>query len=241
MTDFLVIHGAWSGGWSWRKMRPLIRAAGHELWTPTLTGLGERAHLAHQGIDLDHHIRDVVAVIETEDLRDLVLIGHSYGGMVATGVADHARDRVARLIYLDAFAPDDGESLLDLASAERRAAFERQIAEEGDGWRMPPMPMPPDTPAADRDWAGPRRLPQPAETFRQKVSLTSGTLSLPIDYIYCTIANPDHGFHRFADKGRERGWGVHELEATHNPHITTPETLAALLLRIAAGDGGLSD
>jgi pimeloyl-ACP methyl ester carboxylesterase len=228
VTDFLVIHGAWSGGWSWRKMRPLIRAAGHELWTPTLTGL------AHPKVDLEHHVQDVIAVIETEDLRDLVLIGHSYGGMIATGVADRARERIARLIYLDAFAPDDDESLLDLISAERRASFESKIAEEGEGWRVPPIPMPPDTPAADRDWAAPRRLPQPAATFRQKLRLTGGDLTLLIDYVYCTIPNPDDGFRCFADKARTRGWNLHELESSHNPHITMPETLTALLLQIAA-------
>ncbi|MEZ5932032.1 MAG: alpha/beta fold hydrolase [Alphaproteobacteria bacterium] len=238
MTDFFVTHGAWSAGWAWRKMRPLIRAAGHELWTPTMTGLGERAHLAHPGIDLEHHIRDAVAVIETEDLRDLVLIGHSYGGMVATGVADRARERVARLIYLDAFAPDDGESLMDLAAPERRASFENKVAEEGDGWRLPPNPMPPDTPEADRAWAAPRRIPQPAETFRQKLTLTGGALTLPIDYIYCTIAGPEDGFRRFADKARTRGWPLHELAASHNPHLTMPEALTALLLQITAGDGG---
>jgi pimeloyl-ACP methyl ester carboxylesterase len=236
MTDFFVLHGAWSAAWAWRKMRPLLRAAGHELWTPTMTGLGERAHLAHPGIDLEHHVKDAVAVIEAEDLRDLVLIGHSYGGMVATGVADRVRSRAARLIYLDAFAPDDGESLMNLAPPERRAAFERRLAEEGDGWRLTPNPMPPDTQEADHAWAAPRRVPQPVETFRQKLRLTGGALTLPIDYIYCTIAGPGDSFRRFAEKARTRGWGLHELAASHNPHITAPETLAALLLRIAAGD-----
>jgi pimeloyl-ACP methyl ester carboxylesterase len=235
MTDFLIAHGAWSSGWAWRKMRPLIRGAGHELWTPTFTGLGERAHLGHEGVDLDHHIRDVLAVIEMEDLRDLVLIGHSYGGMVATGVADRARDRISRLIYLDAFAPEDGESLMDLAPAQNRERFERLIAEEGDGWRIPPNPMPPDTDEADRAWAAPRRLPQPAGTFRQKLKITGGPLTVPIDYIYCLIPSPGDGFRPFAEKARERGWGLHELDASHNPHLTVPETLTELLLATAHG------
>ena len=111
---FLVCHGAWSAGWAWKKMHPLMQAAGHRLVTPTYTGLGERAHLANPSIDLETHIQDILNVIKYEDLRDIVLIGHSYGGMVATGVADRARDRVAQLIYLDAFVPDDGQSLLDL-------------------------------------------------------------------------------------------------------------------------------
>ena len=98
MATFLVAHGAWTAGWGWKKMHPLMRAAGHRLVTPTLTGLGERAHLGHSGIDLEAHIADLVAVLEFEDLRDVILLGHSYGGMVATGVADRARDRVAMLV-----------------------------------------------------------------------------------------------------------------------------------------------
>ena len=118
-ATFLVCHGAWSAGWAWKKMHPLMAAAGHRLVTPTYTGLGERAHLANPSIDLETHIEDILNVIKYEDLRDIVLVGHSYGGMVATGVADRARDRVTQLIYIDAFVPADGQSLLDLNEAER--------------------------------------------------------------------------------------------------------------------------
>src|SRR5437016_508361 len=106
---FLVCHGAWSAGWAWKKMHPLMSKAGHRLVTPTYTGLGERAHLAHPAIDLETHIADMLNVIKYEDLRDVVLIGHSYGGMVATGVADRARDKVRELIYIDAFVPESGQ------------------------------------------------------------------------------------------------------------------------------------
>src|SRR5450755_4070332 len=116
---FLVCHGAWGGGWSWKKMRPLMAGAGHRLVTPTYTGLGEREHLANPSIDLETHIQDILNVIRYEDLRDIVLIGHSYGGMVATGVADQARDRVAQLVYIDAFVPGDSQSLLDLNEVAR--------------------------------------------------------------------------------------------------------------------------
>src|ERR1700730_1875976 len=120
VATILVAHGAWSAAWAWKKMRPLLRAAGHELLTPTYTGLGELSHLANPSIDLETHIRDVLGVLEFEDLHDVVLLGHSYGGMVATGVADRARDRVAKLIYLDAFVPQDGQSMLDLHPPEAR-------------------------------------------------------------------------------------------------------------------------
>ena len=116
---FLVCHGAWSAGWAWKKMHPLMAASGHRLVTPTYTGLGERAHLANPSIDLETHIEDILNVIKYEDLRDIVLVGHSYGGMVATGVADRARDRISQLIYIDAFVPEDGQSLLDLNEPAR--------------------------------------------------------------------------------------------------------------------------
>src|SRR5918993_5092102 len=113
-ATFVVAHGAWSSGWAWKKMHPLMTSRGHRLLTPSYTGLGERAHLANPDIDLDTHITDVVNVLVYEDLRNVVLIGHSYGGVVATGVADRARDRIRRLIYLDAFIPEDGKSFLEL-------------------------------------------------------------------------------------------------------------------------------
>src|SRR4051812_32124812 len=117
MATFLICHGAWSGGWSWRKVRPLLRAAGHQGFTPTHTGLGERAHLAHPLVDLETHVRDVLAVIEAEDISDLVLVAHSYGGMVGTVVADRVPGRIRHLIYLDAFVPADGQCLGELVSA----------------------------------------------------------------------------------------------------------------------------
>src|SRR5262245_39180804 len=113
MAMFVVAHGAWSAGWAWKKMHALLSKAGHRLVTPTYTGLGERAHLAHRDIDLETHILDVLSVPRCEDLEGVILIGHSYGGMVATGVADRAGDRIAALVYLDAFAPRDGESSFD--------------------------------------------------------------------------------------------------------------------------------
>src|SRR3984893_1672685 len=121
MATFVVAHGAWGAGWVWKRMHPLMSARGHRLIAPTLTGLGERAHLARSDIDLDTHIADVLGVLEMEDLTAVNLIGHSYGGMVATGVADRARPRIAKLIYIDAFVPSDGDSVHDLLPAETRA------------------------------------------------------------------------------------------------------------------------
>src|SRR5690606_21330910 len=149
MATFLICHGAWSAGWAWKKVRAQLRAAGHEVFTPTYTGLGERAHQASRAITLDTHIADVLGGIEYEDLSDIVLVGHSYGGMVATGVADRARERVARLVYLDAFVPANGQSLHDLLPDGARAHQLESAAQQGDGWLLPPNPAPPDTSPED--------------------------------------------------------------------------------------------
>jgi pimeloyl-ACP methyl ester carboxylesterase len=229
MAVFVVAHGAWTAGWSWKKMHPLLHAAGHRLVTPTLTGLGERAHLAHPQIDLATHIEDVLAVLHYEDLHDVTLIGHSYGGMVATGVADRARARIVRLVYLDAFVPEDGESLFDLQLPDVRTRMREQAEANGEGWRIPPNPMPADTAPDDFAWANPRRRPQPIRTYEQPVRLTGGPLTLPRHYIWCRNTAPQN-FRRFYDKVQNLpGWRTHALEATHNPHITVPDVLRDLL------------
>ena len=232
MATFLVAHGAWSAGWAWKKMRPLMRAAGHELWTPTYTGLGERAHLARPEVDLDMHIQDVVAVLENEELNDVYLIGHSYGGMVATGVADRARLRIKHLIYLDAFAPKDGQAVFDLQQAEALARM-RGGAANGDGWRIPTGPMPPDTAPEDVAWASPRRKPQPIKTFDTKLKLAAEP-SAPRTYIYAKRARPDDGFRQFLERAKREGWRTYEIDASHNPHITAPEMLMTILNATAA-------
>jgi pimeloyl-ACP methyl ester carboxylesterase len=228
VATFVVAHGAWSSAWAWKKMRPLMRAAGHEFWTPSYTGLGERSHLATPDVDLDTHIRDVINVLEFEDLRDVVLVGHSYGGMVATGVADGARERVKQVIYLDAFVPEDGKSLTDYLGQASRDA--RQTG--GDGWRVPPMGMPPDTPKEDQEWAMPRRMPQPAKCFSTPIKL-SGKALPPRHYIYCTRTAPDDRFGQFAKRAKHEGWGYSEIDASHNPHITAPDALMKLFNQIA--------
>jgi pimeloyl-ACP methyl ester carboxylesterase len=232
MTTFLICHGAWSAGWAWKKMRPLLRAAGHEIFTPTYTGVGERAHLANPSIDLETHIRDIVAVLECEDLKDVALVGHSYGGMVATGVADRARARIAKLIYVDAFAPRNGESLFDLAAPDRRDAQVAAARKEGDGWRIPVGPMPPDTPEADIAWAMPRRQPQPLRTFEQRLELTSTAEPPARAYIYCKRARPGDGFRPSYERAKAGGWMTFEIDASHNPHITAPQELAEFFERI---------
>ncbi len=227
-ATFLVAHGAWSAGYAWKKMHPLMAAAGCRLVTPTYTGLGERGHLASPSNDLDTHIQDILAVIKYEDLRDIVLIGHSYGGMVATGVADCARDKISHLIYLDAFVPRDGQSLFDLISPDARGM--REGAKAGDGWRVPSLQIPPDTSEADREWLTERRLAQSIKCFDTPLRLTGGEITVPRSYIYCQRATPADTFRPFANRAKsEPGWRYYEIDASHSPHVTAPEPLASVL------------
>jgi pimeloyl-ACP methyl ester carboxylesterase len=225
---FLVAHGAWSAGWCWRKMHPLMQAAGHRLITPTYTGLGEREHLANPSITLETHIEDLLGVIKFEQLSSFVLVAHSYGGMVATGVADRVPERIAKLVYLDAFVPSDGQSLLELlppGGAERL----RERAKAGDGWRLPPNPIPADTSEADAKWIQQLRMPQPVKTFESPLQLRNGETRIPRTYIYAKRATPEDTFRRFAERAKREHWDYREIDASHSPHITAPEALMGML------------
>jgi len=219
-------------------MRPLMRARGHEIFTPTYTGMGERAHLAHKDIDLETHIADTLGVLKYEDLRGVILVGHSYGGMVATGVADRATERLSQLVYLDAFAPRDGQSLLDLHTEENRQRVREGAKKEGDGWRIPPSPTPADTSAEDLAWVSAHRMPQPIKTFEQKIRLTGAVDRLPRTYIYCKVSRPGDVFRQFRDRAStEKGWKVIDIDASHSPNVTAPEALAKILDGIASARG----
>ncbi len=232
-ATFLVAHGAWSAGWAWKKMHPLMAAAGHRLITPTYTGLGEREHLATPSVDLDTHIQDLLEVIKFEQLQDFVLIGHSYGGMVATGVADRAPERIARLIYLDAFVPKDGQAMVDLLSGDGPERL-RTAVKNADGWRLPPNPVPPDTSAEDAKWVQSLRIPQPARTFETPLRLRHGDTKVPRSYVYCRKTSAGDPFRAFAERAKLERWDYHELDCSHSPHITAPDALLALLDSIVA-------
>lgn len=229
----LVAHGAWSAGWVWKKMHPLMTAAGHRLITPTQTGLGEREHLATRDVDLNTHIEDLLGVIKHEELNNFVLIGHSYGGMVATGVADRVPDRISQLIYLDAFVPRDGQSLLDLQGPAAAKGM-RDRVKAGDGWRVEPNPPPPDTPPDDLKWIRAHRMAQPLKCFETPVRLENGDAKMPKAYIYALRKTPADTFKAFADRAKQERWDYREIDASHSAHVTAPDALAALLGSIMA-------
>jgi pimeloyl-ACP methyl ester carboxylesterase len=234
MTTILVAHGAWSAGWVWKKMHPLLNAAGIRLVAPTLTGLGERVHLATPATDLAMHVQDLLNVVKFEDLDRFVLLGHSYGGMVATQVADHIPQQITKLVYLDAFVPRDGQSLLDLLDVDTARGF-RERVRAGDGWRAVPNPAPPDTSPADVAWIEARRVPQPAKTFESPARLTRGDTHVPRTYIRCLRTYGNEVFGQFSARAKQEGWACHGMDASHSPHVTAPEALAALLATVVAG------
>ena len=228
-STYVLVHGAWHGGWCWKKVVPALRAAGHEVYTPTLTGLGERAHLANPAIDLATHVADVVNLIEAEELDEVVLLGHSYGGMVVTGVADRAAARLRRVIYLDAFLPEDGKSLLDYLHPDRRA-----IINQGQiGGFVDPLPLEIFGVTAPEDVAWVRRheMHQSYRTFAQPIHFTgNGGAGLPRTFVHCTHP-PTGSFDQFAARVRDDPeWKFHELKTGHDCMITDPKGVIRILL-----------
>ena len=248
MATFVIVPGSFAGGASYRRLRPPLRTAGHEVFTPSLTGLGERSHLAHPDINLDTHIQDVVNLLYYEDLYEVMLVGHSYSGMVVTGVAEIAAERISHLIYLEARVPEDGESLFSMGSPERVSALRALAQEQGAGWRVPPFP--PDSAylglrsQADLDLYTWRQTPHPIKTWEQPVRLGNpAARTIPRTYIDCT-AQPSTGpgrasYRRFIDRAQsDSGWQYRQIATGHVPNITHPHELAALLMEIANGSNG---
>jgi pimeloyl-ACP methyl ester carboxylesterase len=247
MATFVLVHPAWFGGWCWRKLTPRLRAAGHEVVVPTLTGLGDRAHLLDHGIDLLTHVEDVAGVLTYEDLDRVVLVGTSSGGMVVTGVADRLPERVAEVVYLDAFVPEDGQSLFDLISPERRTVMEELVAAEGDGWLLPrfaPAPWPEIlsrlwgvTDPDDVAWAEPRLRATPVGHFTQPLHLGDAVRDLPRAYVRFTRF-PHAGFDRWAQRAAEApGWRHRTLDCGHIAYVSDPGAVAAVLLELAGTAG----
>jgi len=217
---YVIVHGAWGGGWDWKQVDQLLTADGHKVYRPTLTGQGERSHLASTNIDLDTHIQDIVNVILWEDLHDVVLMGHSYGGMVITGVADRVPDRIKRLVYLDAFVPNNGEC----ANAIRNhTGIDRPIT---NGFVIPTWMT--NTPPPPHD------VPHPAKTFSELIGLTNQAVAaqLPTTYILTVEKGktPEQDeFYPFYQRARARGWTTIIMEGDHNVQRSHPRELVGLL------------
>lgn len=238
MATFVLVHGGGHGGWCYRQVARLLRGAGHEVYAPTLSGLAERAHLRLAGIGLDTHIQDVASLLHYEDLRDVILVGHSYGGMVITGAADRAVERVGRLVYLDAANPVHGQSLVDVAGPIIEAT--RPLGETVDGVELVLLPTENAglfygvTDAADLAWMQARLTAHPWRCFEDKLDLRNETAlwALPQYHIVCTstLATRDPVLVENA-RASGRLW---DIDTGHDLMITEPKSVADALLEIAA-------
>jgi len=214
-------------------MHPLMQEAGHRLIVPTYTGLGEREHLASPAVNLETHIQDLLGVIKFEELENIVLVAHSYGGMVATGVVDRVPEHIRQLIHVDAFVPRDGQSLFNLLPDEALEQL-RQGLVDGDGWRVPPMPVPADTSKADRQWIERFRMAQPLHCFDQPLQLVNGDTRLRRGYIKAQRLSPGDPFVQFAERAQQQGWDYRGIDASHSAHVTAPRALMSLLGELTA-------
>lgn len=229
MATYVLCQGGWAGGWQWREVAAMLRAAGHEVYTPTFTGLGERVHLANPDIDLHTHIEDILMVLHYEDLHDVILVGYSGSGPVISGVAEKAAERLGHLVYLDAFVLEDGESMADQLGSEIMSGLEAAAQQYGDGWQIPH-----DPPDADR------RTPQPLKPIATRLTLqNSAAVALPRTFIYCTDGGQDIGpLHQpmtqaAAMAKNDNTWRYRELKTGHLPMCTMPRELTDLLLELA--------
>lgn len=233
MGTFLLLHGAWHGGWVWGRVATRLRAAGHHVVAPTLTGVSDRAHLVHPGVGLGTHVHDVLALLDAEDLHDVVLVGHSYAGQVVTAVADRRPDRVARRVYLDAFTGRHGEAAIDLLPAAVAEHYRSAVDGPGQGWLIPvrSLEVLGVTDPADLAWLTPRLTAHPWLTYTEPLDLSGAQAGVPAVFVECT--DWMRAFRPHADRARAAGWPVHELATGHEAMVTAPEALAALLRHIA--------
>jgi pimeloyl-ACP methyl ester carboxylesterase len=232
MATFVLVHGAWHGAWCWRRVARLLARNGHEVFAPTLTGLGERSHLFGPGIDLDTHILDIVNEVKWQGLNDIVLVGHSYGGLVVSGVAEKAETAIASLVMLDAFLPESGQAVIEMVSGPVR---EGVLAAQRSGT----MALPPRSAAIfkvnekDRAWVDAQCTPQPLQTFLQKLTLTGARERIANKTYVRAIGYESPYFDRGLKTARERGWRTYEVACGHDVMLDMPDRLAEILQEAA--------
>jgi pimeloyl-ACP methyl ester carboxylesterase len=233
MATFVLVHGAWHGGWGWQRVADRLRARGHTVFTPTLTGLGERAHLLHPGVNLSLHIADVLGVIKHERLSDMVLVGHSYGGCVISGVAEAIPGAIRSIVFLDAFIPDDGDATLDLVQPAVQEVIGGAL-ERGD------TTVPVRDAAAfkvnekDRAWVDSLSRPQPIGTMTEKLRLTGARERIPKKTYIRASGYPNVSFEKaYARAKSDRTWRTYEVPCGHAVMIDEPDRLTEILLEVA--------
>jgi pimeloyl-ACP methyl ester carboxylesterase len=237
-STFVLVHGGRHGGWCWRSVAYALRRAGHVVLTPTLTGLGERAHLLSPDIGLDTHVLDVVGVLDYEDLTDVVLVSHSYGGMVCSGAMERVADRVSQFVLVDAHLPREGESLMDLVGPGVEPKVREMVARQGDGWLLPTE----DASfwglrdAGQISWVNGKITPQPFKTYTDPSGPTNRAWVHPGTFIECqpSMHNPVELARLRARADADPRFRYRTMAGGHEPMVTNPGALAALLVEAAA-------
>lgn len=231
MATFVIVHGAFGGGWQWREVAALLRARGHVVFTPSLTGFGERVHLATPETGLATHIQDILNVLRYEDLDRVVLACQSYGGMVVTGVADRTPERLAHLVYLNALVPQDGQAAFDLLPPAMRQRFAEAARTAGEGWRVPVPPLEDDPRIAA--FARGRHVPSLLRMFAESLRLGPPP-DLPRTFVWCTedpagLAGVADLMRPFAERARhDPSWRFHQLTSPPDAFIFAPQAVADL-------------
>ena len=237
MASFVFVPGGWHGGWCWKKVRGILTGQGHTVFAPSLTGLGERRHLLSPNVNLETHIEDVASLLEWEELEEVVLCGHSYGGAVISGAAERQADRIGAVVYVDALLLENGERVCDVLPKSSFAQVEAAALEFGDGWRAPPAPaLRYGVNEADRDWVDRRCTPHPLATFLQPLRLTGGLERVAQKtYIYATGWGDGTSLQKSYERAKALGWRTLEFPCGHDVMVDMPEALAGELMAASGG------
>lgn len=237
MTDpinFVLVHGAWHGGWCYSRVRDILAAKGHRVFTPTLTGLGERSHLMSANINLDTHITDVVNVLKWEDLNNVVLCGHSYGGWIISGVAEQALDRIASIMYLDAYMPEDGDSGQTIGSAFTREGIAKAQAAGAVSRPGPSAEKFMVKTAEDRAWVDSMTTEQPLGVSLQPIKLTGARDRVPKKSYVRAAPYENPAFDGYLAKcAADPSWNTYSLPCGHDIMVDMPDQLAEILIEVA--------
>ncbi len=240
-SALVLVHGGRHGGWCWQRVARILTQAGHDVYRPTLTGLGERAHLLNRDIGLATHIADVTAVFEYEDLQDAIFVAHSYGGVVAAGAMEHVHERVRMLVLLDAHLPRSGQSVFDVIGPDRAAVMMQACEQYGEGWYLPVLDASHwgVSDPADVAWVNGKVSPQPIKTYQDHLQSAERARAHASTYIECS-ASTLPGAEVEWQRARSQGSARHRfqvLDAPHDAMITHPQQVATLLLEAATASG----
>lgn len=234
MTTYVLVHGAWHGGWCWVRVAERLRAAGHTVFTPTLSGLADRAHLMSPTITLMTHIKDVVGLLRWEELNDVVLVGHSYGGVVITGAADREAGRVKALIYLDALVPGHGQSAMDVRRPDQVEATFAAARSKGAGWRIPPTKAKAfKVNEADRAWVDAKCTDLPLACFTEPLHLSGAVDGIKTRAYIRAGSFPAENFDKSLAKFASDGHPTYTVDCGHDVMVDAPEELTRILLEYA--------